>query len=144
MFSCHTKLRAWLVLRNFIHVIFYRTTPFSHLDATMYFYQLFPSCYWLQVIKLYARLTFLCRLVRAAHAKGANIILIQVCIVGTCDINFCSIWLLQKHYFLESMYLTHLLKYSIISVSLFLWLLYASSKYIFLFNYKMSSPFSNH
>lgn len=63
-----TKLRAWLVLRNFIHI--------------------------LQVMKLYVCLAVLCRLVRAAHAKGANIILIQVCIVGTFDINFCSIWLL--------------------------------------------------
>lgn len=45
-------------------------------------------------MKLYVCLAVLCRLVRAAHAKGANIILIQVCIVRTFDINFCSIWLL--------------------------------------------------
>lgn len=62
----------------------------------MCFHQLLLSCFSLHAIKLYVCLNFLCRLVRAAHAKGANIILIQVCIVGTC-----SIWLLEKKYFLE-------------------------------------------
>jgi hypothetical protein len=33
----------------------------------------------------------LCRLVRAAHGKGANIILIQVCTLGTCDIQSKSL-----------------------------------------------------
>nr|POF15891.1 hypothetical protein CFP56_17131 [Quercus suber] len=34
------------------------------------------------------------RLVRATYAKGVNTVLIQVCIVGTCDVNFCILRLL--------------------------------------------------